>query len=160
MDEYCPKCSGQGAVQVAKQVTLTVPSGVEPGQKLRVRGEGDVGPKGGPPGDLYIFIKIKPDSRFRREGTEIYSELELPYLDAILGAEKAVSTIDGDVTIKIPPGSQPDTVLRIKGKGAPKLGEKANRGNHFVTVKVKIPTALSPREKELVDELRGLQQKK
>jgi molecular chaperone DnaJ len=159
IDEYCPKCSGQGLVQVAKQVTLTVPPGVEGGQKLRVRGEGDAGKKNGPAGDLYIFIKVKPDRRFRREGTEIYSELEVPFVDAILGAERPVATIDGDVTIKIPSGSQPETVLRIKGKGAPKLGDKNLRGNHFVTLKVRIPEKLSAREKEIVEELRALQSK-
>ena len=156
IDEYCPKCSGQGTTQVAKQVTLTVPAGVMPGQKLRVRGEGDAGPQGGPAGDLYIFIKVKDDDRFRRDGQEIYSDVEVPYVDAILGAEAQVATIDGDVTIKVPAGSQPGTVLRLKGKGAPKLGDKTNRGNHYVTMKVKIPSSLSSREKEIVEELRTL----
>ena len=156
IDEYCPKCSGQGTVQIAKQVTLTVPAGVMPGQKLRVRGEGDAGPQGGPSGDLYIFIKVKDDERFRRDGQEIYSDIEVPYVDAILGAEAQVATVDGDVTIKVPAGSQPGTVLRLKGKGAPKLGDKTNRGNHYVTLKVRIPSSLSPREKEIVEELRTL----
>ena len=138
---------------------MTVPAGVEAGQKLRVRNEGDAGPNGGPAGDLYIFISITGDPRFRREGTEIYSDIEVPYVDAILGAEAVVTTIDGEVTIKVPAGSQPETVLRLKGKGAPKLGQKANRGNHYVTLKVRIPTTLTAREREIIEELRLIQPK-
>jgi molecular chaperone DnaJ len=115
---------------------------------------------GGPPGDLYIFVKVKPDLRFRRDGTEIYSDIEVGYVDAILGAEAAVTTIDGEVTIKVPAGSNPETVLRLKGKGAPKLGDKTTRGNHYVTLKVKIPGTLSSREREILEELRTLQDKK
>jgi len=160
IDEYCPKCSGQGTTQMPKTVTLNVPAGVEAGQKLRVRGEGDAGPMGGPAGDLYIFVKVKPDLRFRREGTEIYSDISVGYVDAILGAEAAVTTVDGEVTIKVPSGSQPETVLRLKGKGAPKLGDKTTRGNHYVTLKVKIPGDLSAREREILEELKALQQEK
>jgi molecular chaperone DnaJ len=157
IDEFCPKCSGQGTNQVAKTVTLTIPCGVENGQKLRVRGEGDAGPNGGSAGDLYIFINVKKDLRFRREGTEIYSDATVSYVDAILGSEAVVPTVDGDVTIKVPAGSQPETVLRLKGKGAPKLGAKDDRGNHYVTLKVTVPTALSAKEKALVEQLKALQ---
>jgi molecular chaperone DnaJ len=157
IDEFCPKCSGQGTNQVAKTVTLTIPCGVENGQKLRVRSEGDAGPNGGPAGDLYIFVNVKRDSRFRREGTEIYSDASVSYVDAILGSEAVVPTVDGDVTIKVPAGSQPETVLRLKGKGAPKLGSKDDRGNHYVTLKVNVPTSLSSKEKALIEELRELQ---
>ena len=156
IDEFCPKCSGQGTNQVAKTVTLTIPCGVENGQKLRVRSEGDAGPNGGPAGDLYIFVNVKRDSRFRREGTEIYSDASVSYVDAILGSEAVVPTVDGDVTIKVPAGSQPETVLRLKGKGAPKLGSKDDRGNHYVTLKVNVPTSLSSKEKALIEELREL----
>jgi len=157
IDEFCPKCSGQGTNQVAKTVTLTIPCGVENGQKLRVRSEGDAGPNGGPAGDLYIFVNVKRDPRFRREGTEIYSDASVSYVDAILGSEAVVPTVDGDVTIKVPAGSQPETVLRLKGKGAPKLGSKDDRGNHYVTLKVNVPTSLSSKEKALIEELRELQ---
>merc|ERR1719359_380726 len=102
-------------------------------------------------------MKVKSDPNFRREGQEIYTDLSIPYLDAILGDEKTVKTIDGEVKIKIPSGSQPETVLRMKGHGAPKLGDATNRGNHYVTLKVKIPEKLSKREKELFEELKTLQ---
>ena len=123
----------------------------------RTRGEGDASPSGGPPGDLYIFVKVKEDKNFRREGMEIYSDLEIPYIDAVLGAEYSVKTIDGEVKIKIPAGSQPETVLRMKGHGAPKLGDAKTRGNHYVTLKVQIPEKLTKREEELFAELKSLQ---
>merc|ERR1712232_537119 len=106
--EYCGTCSGQGTVSKTKQIKVTIPPGVEDGNKLRVRGEGDAGPSGGPAGDLYIFLKVKPDPNFRREGPEIYSEATVSYVDAILGASVKVPVVDGDVTIKVPPGTQPE----------------------------------------------------
>ena len=119
VDEYCGTCSGQGLVQKTKQVKISIPAGVEDGNKLRVRGEGDAGPKGGPSGELYIFLKVKPDKRFRREGPEIYSDAAVSYVDAILGASVKVPVVDGEVEIKIPPGTQPKQVMRIKGKVRP-----------------------------------------
>jgi len=129
---------------------------VEDGNKLRVRGEGDAGPKGGPAGDLYIFLKVKTDKRFRREGPEIYSEIAVPYTDAILGASVKVAVVDGEVEIKVPPGTQPGQVLRIKGKGAPRLGNATQRGDHYVTVKVEIPKDLTEKQRALVQELKSL----
>merc|ERR1719359_1655442 len=102
-------------------------------------------------------MKVKSDPNFRREGQEIYTDLSIPYFDAVLGDEKSVKTIDGEVKIKIPAGSQPETVLRMKGHGAPKLGDAKNRGNHYVTLKVEIPENLSKRERELFEELKTLQ---
>lgn len=111
VEEYCGTCSGEGNVSKTKQIKVDIPPGVEDGNKLRVRGEGDAGPSGGPAGDLYIFLKVKPDPNFRREGPEIYSEATVSYVDAILGASLKVPVVDGDVTIKVPPGTQPAGIL-------------------------------------------------
>jgi len=154
VDEYCGSCSGQGLQQKSKQVKISIPPGVEDGNKLRVRSEGDAGPKGGPSGDLYIFLKVKPDPRFKREGPEIYSEVTVSYIDAILGASVKVPVVDGEVEIKVPPGTQPDQVMRIKGKGAPRLGNAQQRGDHYVTVKVDIPKNVSDKERSLIEQLR------
>ena len=154
IDEYCGACSGQGLLQKTKQVKISIPAGVEDGNKLRVRGEGDAGPKGGPSGDLYIFLKVKPDKRFRREGPEIYSEITVSYIDAILGNSVKVPVCDGEVEIKVPPGTQPKQVMRIKGKGAPRLGNAQQRGDHYVTVNIEIPKTLSEKERSLVESLR------
>jgi len=160
VDEFCGTCSGQGLREVTKQVKVTVPAGVEDGNKLRVRGEGDAGPKGGPPGDLYIFLRVRADKRFRREGADIYSDVSVSYLDAALGGKTKVPIIDEDdakLEIKVPAGTQPGQVMRMRGKGAPKLGNSDQRGDHFLTVKVEIPKKISDEEKKLMEELRTLQ---
>jgi len=156
VDDYCGSCSGKGVVQKTKSVKVTVPCGVEDGNKLRVRGEGDAGLKGGPTGDLYIFLTVAKDNEFRREGQDIYSSLDVTYLDAILGRVKRVSTVDGPVDIKIPAGTQPETVLRVKGKGAPELNKEERRGDQYVTVKVSIPKSLSKQEQDIIAALDSL----
>ena len=160
VDQYCGTCSGQGLTSKTKQIKVTIPAGVEDGNKLRVRGEGDAGPKGGPAGDLYIFLKVKKDSTFRREGPEIYSEESVSYVDAILGASIKTPVVDGEVTIKVPPGTQPGQVMRLKGNGAPRLGNPDVRGDHYVTMNVEIPKDLSKDERELVEKLAELRKKK
>jgi molecular chaperone DnaJ len=124
IDEYCGTCSGRGRVQKNKQLKITVPAGVDNGSRLRIRQEGDAGPKAGPPGDLYIFLTVKPDSRFKRDGADIYSQVRISYIDAILGTDVKVPTVDGDVDLSVKAGTQPETVTRLAEKGAPKLGGK------------------------------------
>jgi molecular chaperone DnaJ len=160
IEEYCGTCSGQGLNQKTKQIKVTIPPGVENGNKLRVRGEGDAGPNGGPPGDLYIFLSVKKDPNFRREGPEIYSDASVSYLDAILGASIKCPIVDGEVTIKVPAGTQPGQVMRLKGSGAPKLGNPEVRGDHYVTMNIEIPTSLSKEEEQLIQQLKDLQEKK
>jgi molecular chaperone DnaJ len=160
VEDYCGTCGGQGLVQKTKQIKVTIPAGVEDGNKLRVRGEGDAGPNGGPPGDLYIFLKVKADPKFRRDGPDIYSDASISYVDAILGASIACPVVDGEVTIKIPAGSQPGQVMRLKGNGAPKLGNPSVRGDHYVTINIDIPKSLSREEEDLVKQLQELQNAK
>lgn len=156
IEEYCGTCSGQGLINKTKQIKVTIPPGVEDGNKLRVRGEGDAGPKGGPAGDLYIFLKVKEDRNFRREGPEVYSDETISYVDAILGASIKVPVVDGEVTIKVPQGTQPGQVMRLKGNGAPRLGNPDQRGDHYVTMNVEIPKDISKEEKELIEKLRDI----
>lgn len=156
IEEYCGTCSGQGLINKTKQIKVTIPPGVEDGNKLRVRGEGDAGPKGGPAGDLYIFLKVKEDRNFRREGPEVYSDETISYIDAILGASIKVPVVDGEVTIKVPQGTQPGQVMRLKGNGAPRLGNPSQRGDHYVTMNVEIPKDISPEEQELIEKLRDI----
>jgi len=160
IEEYCGTCGGQGVNSKTKQIKVTIPPGVEDGNKLRVRGEGDAGPKGGPAGDLYIFLKVKTDSKFRREGPEIYSTENISYMDAILGASIKTPVVDGEVTIKVPAGTQPGQVMRLKGNGAPRLGNPDVRGDHFVTVNVEIPKDISKEEEELIQKLKEIRDKK
>jgi len=160
VEEYCGTCGGQGVNQKTKQIKVTIPAGVEDGNKLRVRGEGDVGPNGGPAGDLYIFLRVKEDPIFRREGPEIYSEEKISYLDAILGNSIKTPVVDGEVTIKVPPGTQPGQVMRVRGNGAPRLGNPNQRGDHYVTMKVEIPKDISKEEEELIQKLKEIREKK
>lgn len=143
VEAYCGSCDGRGVVQKAKTLKVNIPKGVDSGQRLRVRSEGNAAPKGGQPGDLYVFITVQDDPQFRREGIDIYTEVAVTYIDAILGRRVKVPTIDGEVEIELPAGTQPGTTLRIEGKGVPKLNSPDMRGNQFIKVVVTIPKKLS-----------------
>jgi len=149
----CLSCGGNGVKQVRKKLRINIPAGVDTGTKLRVSGEGNVGLKGGPPGDLYVFIKVKNDSKLKRDGVTIYSEIAVSYLQAILGDTVKITTVDGDVNLKIPSGTQPNTTLSLENKGAPRLGNPVARGNHEVLVKVKLPTRITDKERNLLEDL-------
>ncbi len=149
----CISCGGNGVKQVRKKLRINIPAGVDTGTKLRVSGEGNVGLKGGPPGDLYVFIKVKNDSNLKRDGINIYSEISVSYLQAILGDTVEIITVDGKVSLKIPSGTQPNSTLSLENKGVPRLGNPVARGNHQVSVKVKLPTRITEDERNLLESL-------
>ncbi|MFA6039559.1 MAG: molecular chaperone DnaJ [Candidatus Peribacteraceae bacterium] len=149
----CKKCEGEGRMQQTDTVTVDVPAGINDGQSLRLRGEGEAGRRGASAGDLYVHVHVRSDGRFRRDGDDIRSQIEIPALDAMLGATVTVETVHGAVALKIPEGTQPDSILRIKGKGMPVVNA-GRTGDHYVTVKVKIPTRLSREERKLLEEWR------
>lgn len=154
----CSKCSGDGRVRQRKKISLRVPPGVDNGSRLRVRGEGNAGRRGGPPGDLYVFVNVREDPDLRRDGTTIHSDVEVSYIDAILGTTQKIKTVDGLVDLKIPPGTQPGTTLLMRKRGVPRLGQPAgDRGDQRVHVRVAIPQKLSGEEKKLIENLRDLQ---
>ncbi|KAG7674737.1 hypothetical protein KSW81_006163 [Nannochloris sp. 'desiccata'] len=153
----CGTCKGDGRIRGSKRISLRVPPGVDEGSRLRVRGEGDSGKKGGGPGDLYVFLAVRPHSELKRDGTTIHSDVEITYIDAILGTTVQVTTVDGPVDLKIPAGTQPGTTLVMSKRGVPKLGaSNSARGDHLVHVKVKIPKGVSSEEKKLIEELKEL----
>ena len=145
-----------GADFLLELMTYRVPAGVDVGSRLRVRGEGNAGRKGGPPGDLYVFVSVRADRELQRDGVDISSSVRIPYTDAILGTTVKVRTVDGPVDLKIPAGIQPGAVLVLAGKGVPRLGQPNQRGDHRVTVTVTIPDRPSPQEKALVEQLAAL----
>ncbi len=149
----CTSCGGNGVKQVRKKLRINIPAGVDSGTKLRVSGEGNVGLKGGPPGDLYVFIKVKNDPNLKRDGINIYSEISVSYLQAILGDTVNIITVDGKVNLKIPSGTQPNSTLSLENKGVPRLGNPVARGNHQVLVKVKLPTRITEDERNLLESL-------
>jgi len=153
ISDPCLNCSGNGVKQVRKKLRINIPAGVDTGTKLRVSGEGNAGLKGGPSGDLYVFIKVKKDSKLTREGINIYSEITVSYLQAILGDTVEIDTVDGKVNLDIPGGTQPNSVLTLDNKGVPRLGNPVARGNHDVSIKVKLPTRINDEEKKLLENL-------
>ncbi len=153
ISDPCSSCGGNGVKQVRKKLRINIPAGVDTGTKLRVSGEGNVGLKGGPPGDLYVFIKVKNDPNLKRDGINIYSEISVSYLQAILGDTLDIITVDGKVNLKIPSGTQPNSTLSLENKGVPRLGNPVARGNHQVLVKVKLPTRITEDERNLLEDL-------
>ncbi|KAK9821578.1 hypothetical protein WJX81_006848 [Elliptochloris bilobata] len=154
----CSTCGGDGRVRKSKRISLRVPPGVDDGSRLRVRGEGNAGRRGGEPGDLYVFIGVRPHPKgLRREGTTVHSDIDISYVDAILGTTVQVTTVDGLVDLKIPSGTQPGTTLVMAKRGVPRLGSSSVRGDHQVHVRVTIPSRLGKDEHRLVEELRELQ---
>jgi molecular chaperone DnaJ len=151
----CTACGGQGLQQVRKKLRINIPAGVDSGTRLRVAHEGNAGQRGGPSGDLYVFLSVQPHPQLRRDGTTIQSEVTLNYLQAILGDTIEVETVDGHEQLAIPAGTQPGAVLSLQGKGVPKLGNPVARGNHQFSVKVQLPTKINDHERELLEELAG-----
>ncbi|MCU0641689.1 MAG: molecular chaperone DnaJ [Candidatus Margulisbacteria bacterium] len=145
----CPTCHGNGREKKKHTVKVKVPAGIDSGYRLRVAGAGNAGTKGGSPGDLYVFIEVQPHPLFNRDGANLYYRTEITFLQAILGDELKVPTIDGEATLKVPPGTQPNTNFRLKEKGLPQLQGKG-KGDLYVLVEVKIPTKLSKGQEELL----------
>lgn len=156
ISEYCRKCSGEGRVRIRKEIKVKIPPGVSKGSTLRVRGEGDAGPKGGPPGDLFVCLDVEEPSDIKRDGINLYSTVSISYIEAILGTVEKVRTVEGSSELRIPPGTQPGDVLVLAKQGVPSLNRPSIRGDHLFTVKVSIPKRISGREKELLEELASL----
>ncbi|MBF2036141.1 MAG: molecular chaperone DnaJ [Leptolyngbyaceae cyanobacterium T60_A2020_046] len=156
VEDRCETCGGSGHRQETKKLKISIPAGVDNGTRLRVSGEGDAGQRGGPAGDLYVYLFVEEDAEFRRDGINILSDLKITYLQAILGAKVEVNTVDGPVEIEVPAGTQPNTVLTLEGRGVPRLGNPVSRGDHLITVQVQIPTRLKPEERELIQKLAEL----
>ncbi|MBW4521151.1 MAG: molecular chaperone DnaJ [Scytolyngbya sp. HA4215-MV1] len=156
IEDKCDACGGNGQRQETKKLKITVPAGVDTGTRLRVSGEGDAGQRGGPPGDLYVYLFVNEDPEFHRDGINILSEVKISYLQAILGCRLDVNTVDGSVELPIPPGTQPGTVLTMENRGVPRLGNPVSRGDHLITVSVEIPLRTTPEERELLEKLAKL----
>ena len=148
----CNKCKGNGRVKVSKTITIDIPAGIEDGQQLRLSGKGNPGTNGGPNGDLYIEISIKPHELYRRDGNDVYIDLPVSITDLCLGCKKTIKTMDGEVELKIKEGSQPDEILRIKGKGI-NSPDSWKKGDFYCVLKVIIPTSLSRKQKSLLQDL-------
>ena len=145
----CPSCKGMGSVRRQHKINVTIPAGIDDGQTVSVRGQGNAGANGGPDGDLLVYIIVRPHARFDRDGANVILEQEIPYAQAVLGGDIEVPTLDGNVKLSIPEGTQTGSVFRMRGKGIPYL-RGSGRGDQFVSVKVGVPKNLTASQKELL----------
>jgi molecular chaperone DnaJ len=148
----CPTCHGAGRVQHTKTLSVKVPAGVDEGDQIRLAGEGEAGENGGPPGDLFVQIRLKPHSLFKREQDDLYCEMPVSFATAVLGGELEVPTLDGRASIKVPPGTQSEKLFRLRGKGVRNV-RSGQTGDLYCRISVETPVNLTARQKELLQEL-------
>jgi len=153
IDSPCKACKGDGRVQQHKKLRVTIPAGIDEGHQIRLSGEGEVGPRGGPSGSLYVAVHVTPHPALRRDGTEIFYDLQLSIAQASLGTRVRIPTIEGEEDLEIRPGAQPATEIRLRSRGVPHLRRPGTRGDLHVMVHVNVPTKLSKRQRQLLEEL-------
>jgi molecular chaperone DnaJ len=149
IEKPCKACHGQGLLNKEKSVQIKIPAGVDNLSKIRVSGEGDCGINGGPNGDLFVVIHVEPSVYFKRDGINVFTELEISPAQAVIGDTVTIKTLDGNKEVQVPAGIQHENFVKIKGAGIPVLTKPSQRGDHIVIIKIKIPTKLSEEEKNL-----------
>ncbi len=151
----CGECGGDGRVRARRTITVKIPAGIEDGMRIRLSGQGEVGPGGGPPGDLFVEVTEKPHAVFTRDGDDLHATLTLPMTAAALGTAQKLETLDGEEQIDLPPGTQPDHVTTLRARGVPHL-RGTGRGDLHVHLDLQVPTRLDERQTELLRELATL----
>jgi molecular chaperone DnaJ len=147
----CEACRGKGRLERARSLTVKIPAGVDDGSRIRVSGSGEGGARGGPPGDLYVYLGVARHDRFRRDGSDLYADVPIAFTQAALGGTIEVATLDGPAPIGITAGTQSGTTYRVRGKGMPSV-RGAGRGDLLATVHVVVPQKLSRKERELLEQ--------
>ena len=151
VDDPCDTCHGEGRTERRKKLRVAIPAGIDEGHQVRLSGEGEAGPRGGPHGSLYVAVHVAPHPELKREGTELYYQLDVSIAQAALGMRARVPTVDGDEEIEIKPGTQPGTELRLRGKGVPHLRRTGSKGDLHVFIRVAVPTKLSKEQREALE---------
>ncbi|OQB96113.1 MAG: Chaperone protein DnaJ [Spirochaetes bacterium ADurb.Bin110] len=153
IENPCQDCAGSGVVKKKQKIRVTIPPGVEDGKRVTVPGQGNAGPNGGPSGDLHVFIHVRPHDMFERQGNDLYCAVSIDFVTAALGGEVVIDTLEGrKISVQIPAGTQNGKLLRIKGEGVPVSGGK--RGDLYIKVFVKVPSRLTKRGREILEELK------
>jgi molecular chaperone DnaJ len=152
--EPCRECGGRGRRAVRKTLQVDIPAGIADEQRIRLSGRGHAGERGGPPGDLYVLVRVAEDERFLRDGSDLVTVADVPAPAAALGTKVTVPTLDGEEEIEVPAGTQPGTVVTLRGRGMPTIG-RGRRGDQQVVLNVVIPRNLTARQSELLEELRA-----
>ena len=155
IERPCRACRGAGRRERASKITLRIPAGVNTGARLRSAGNGEAGLRGGPPGDLYVILHVQPHDIFHRDGDDLLCEVPINFVQATLGAEIEVPTLNGKATIKVPPGTQPGTLFRLKGKGVRNV-QGYGHGDLHVRIQVEVPTHLSAAQRAKLEEFAAL----
>ncbi|MDK2896480.1 MAG: molecular chaperone DnaJ [Candidatus Atribacteria bacterium] len=150
--DTCSTCRGTGKVRKKQNLKVKIPAGVDTGYRLRVNGEGEASPNGGPPGDLYLYLKVKPHPVLKRKGRDLWCEFELSYPQLVLGDEVEVPTLTGSEMVRVPPGTESESVLRLKGRGLPDPQTGA-RGDQLIKLRLSVPRRLSAEHRELLEKL-------
>ncbi len=150
--DKCTECHGTGYISKRKKIAISIPAGIDNGQRVRIQDKGEPGINGGPRGDLLVEVRVARHPIFQRNDYDIYSAAPISYAQAALGGEVIIDTIDGKVSYEVKPGTQTDTRIRLRGKGIPTLRNKSVRGDHYVTLVVQVPTNLSSEAKRLLKE--------
>jgi molecular chaperone DnaJ len=150
--EKCKKCGGQGVISGQEELRIKIPAGIDDGEAIRLSGKGEAGSRGASAGDLLVVVRVENDRRWSREGNSIYSNIEISFAQAALGDKIDVETVDGKLSLKIPPGTQSGTSFKLRGKGVSNL-RGLGRGDHFVKVIVRTPTNLNRRQRKLLEEM-------
>lgn len=153
VESPCKTCRGDGRVERKRTLRVAVPAGIDEGHQIRLSGEGEAGPRGGPPGNLYVVTHVEAHPQLKRQETELFYELDVSITQASLGARVPVPTPDGEEWVEVRPGTQPGTEIRLRGKGVPHLRRSGSRGDLHVLVDVRVPSRLSSRQRELLEEL-------
>lgn len=151
VESPCSKCSGKGSTRKVKTIEVDIPAGIDDGQMIKLSGQGEIGSKGGPRGDLYIAVSIQPHPLFTREGNDIYFDMPITFVQATLGDEIEVPTLDGKVKYTVPEGTQTGTVFRLREKGIPRLRGNT-RGDQYIKVVVDTPKKLNDKQKDILRE--------
>ena len=150
--EPCPTCRGDGRTERRRSLRVTIPAGIDEGHQIRLSNEGEVGPRGGAPGSLYVAVHVIPHPSLRREGTELAFDADISIVQAALGTRITVPTVDGEEEVEIKAGTQPGTEIRLRGRGVPHLRRAASRGDLHVFVNVVVPAKLSKKQRDLLTE--------
>ncbi|MDQ3889756.1 MAG: molecular chaperone DnaJ [Actinomycetota bacterium] len=153
VEKPCRTCDGSGRRRATKRYTVRIPAGVKDGTRIRLKGKGEAGVAGGPPGDLHVVTRVAPSPLYGRRGSDLVIEVPVTYAEAALGADVEVPTPDGKISLKVPAGTQDGRVLRVRGHGAPKLNG-AGRGDLLARVRVVVPTKLTKAEREAIENLK------
>ena len=148
----CETCKGEGRVEKKRKLLVTIPPGIDDGHQIRLSNEGEAGPRGGPKGSLYVAVSVLEHSELKREGTELWYELEVSIAQAALGTKVMVPTIEGDEEVEVKPGTQPGTEIKLRARGVPNLRRPQTRGDLHVLVDVAVPTKLSKKQRELLEQ--------